>query len=324
MHKDSIISIDMGGTKMLGCAINSTDNIFARVKFSVDPDTPSKEYIKSLVELVNTVTEEGELKQGQVKAVCIGVPGTVNPVTGVIGLAPNLGLKNFKIKALLEKEIHIPVLIENDVNLGALGIKNFGVGKDADNLLAVFIGTGIGGGLILNGKLFRGANYSAGEVGHILVEENGPQCGCGKNGCFEAIASRTAIVNNIINDVKSGKKSVLEKMVTKGERIKSKALAKALTDGDKVVMNRVSEVCNVIGGVLASITNLLNLEMIVLGGGLIEAADDFMMPKIKKAFDSHVLSTSAEGMKILASKLADDAAIFGGIAIAEEFLGMRV
>jgi len=134
------------------------------------------------------------LKESKIKAVCLGIPGSVNPYTGRIGLAPNLGLKNFYIKEKLQKKIHVHVLIENDVNLGALGIKNFGVGKKNKNILVMFVGTGIGGALIFDGKIYRGTHFMAGEIGHMIVQENGPLCACGKKGCFEAVASRTAIV----------------------------------------------------------------------------------------------------------------------------------
>ncbi|HEY7751609.1 MAG TPA: ROK family protein, partial [Ignavibacteriaceae bacterium] len=298
--------------------------IIARVKKPTDPKAEKKKYVHQLAEVVFELIDTVHINKNKIKAVCLGVPGTVNPFTGLIGLAPNLGLKNFNIKKILEKEIPYPVLIENDVNLGALGIKKFGVGKKAKNMLAVFVGTGIGGGLIIDGKLYRGSNYVAGEIGHMLVDVNGPKCGCGRNGCFEAIASRTAIVNKIIGDIKSGKQSVLSSLVKSGERIKSGSLASAVQSGDKVVIKRISEGCVVIGGVLASITNLLNLDMIVLGGGMIEAAGNFMLPEIKSAFKSHVLNDSAKDLKILASKLADDAAVYGGIALAEEFLGVRV
>ncbi len=324
MHRDSVISIDMGGTKVLGCVVNSKEGIIARVKKPVDPNASRKKYVRQLAEVVYDLIEETHINKKKIKAVCLGVPGTVNPEKGIIGLAPNLGLKKFNIKKLLEAEIPFPVLIENDVNLGALGINNFGVAKKANNILAVFVGTGVGGGLIINSKLYRGSNFVAGEIGHMLVEKNGPKCGCGRKGCFEAIASRTAIVNKIIKDIKSGKRSKLSKLVKSGERIRSKSLASAVKSGDKVVRKRIKEGCEIIGGVLASISNLLNLDMIVFGGGMIEALDFYMLPLIKESFYEHVLNDSAKGLKIVASKLGDDAAIFGGIALAEEFLDVRI
>jgi glucokinase len=169
MHRDSIISIDMGGTKVLGCVVNSKEGIIARVKKPTDPKASKKKYVQQLAEVVYDLIEESHVNKEKIKAVCLGVPGSLNPITGIIGLAPNLGLKNFNIKKMLEAEIPFPVLIENDVNLGALGIKTFGVGKKAKNMLAVFVGTGIGGGLIIGGKIYRGSNYVAGEIGHMLM-----------------------------------------------------------------------------------------------------------------------------------------------------------
>ena len=324
MSKKYVISIDMGGTKVLACAINSKDGIISRVKEPTDPKSTPEEYIHNLGLIVKKTISKSKLKDDQIAAVCLGIPGLVNPFTGIVGLAPNIGLKNVNIKKMLEAELPFPILIENDVNIGALGIKNFGVGKKSKNLLAVFVGTGIGGGIIIDGKLYRGSDFAAGEIGHILVDKDGPVCGCGRKGCFEALASRTAIVNNIISDVKSGKKSLLKDKVDSGQRIKSKALASAVENGDKVVCNRIEEGCIIIGEVLASMINFMNFDTIVLGGGMIDAIDDFMVPIIKKSFDSHVLKVSSKSLKILVTHLGDDAALYGGISLAEEFLGVKV
>jgi glucokinase len=324
LNKNYVISIDMGGTKILSAAINSDEGVIARVKKPTDKNVSQNSYVKTLVEIVEETIAEASLQKDQVKAVCLGVPGSVNPYTGKIAVAPNLGIKNFNIVERLKKHISYPVLIENDVNLGALGIRHFGLGKNARDMLVVFIGTGIGGALIVDGKLFRGANYTAGEIGHMHVLQGGPLCGCGKKGCFEAIASRSAIVKAIQRDLKSDKKSVLNKIIEPGKPIKSKALATAVNKGDKIVIKHVSEACETIGYILSDITNLLNLDLIVLGGGLIEALDYFMIPKIKEAFNKNVLKASAKGLKILPTKLGDDAALYGGIPLAEEFLGIQV
>ncbi len=325
MQEKFIVSIDMGGTKILASVINSKKGIIARQKKPTDIENGTRVYVKDIAELVKKVIKNSKLNPKSIVAVCLGVPGSVNPVTGVIGLAPNLGIKNYKMKAELEKLVPYPVLLENDVNLGALGIKNFGVGKDATNMLAVFVGTGIGGGIVIDKKMYRGNTFVAGEIGHMLVQKNGPKCGCGKKGCFEALASRTAIVNNIIYDIKKLKKpSSLSELVKSNQRIKSGALRNAIEKKDKVVTKRINEACEVIGDVLASVCNLMNFDKIVLGGGVIEALGDFMLPKIKEQFDKQVFDAAGKGVKIVPSKLADDAAIFGGLALAEEFLGLKV
>lgn len=324
LEKNYVISIDMGGTKILGAALNTRDGIIARVKKPTEINSRSRVYVNHLVEVVNDVMVAARLKPNQVKAVCLGIPGSLNPYTGVIADAPNLGLKNFNIKQKLEKLVAYPILIENDVNLGALGIKHFGLGKDAKHLLVVFIGTGIGGALIFDGKIFRGANYAAGEIGHINIDKKGPLCGCGKRGCFESIASRGAIVRAIKKDIAQNKKSILTKIVAPGKQIKSRALAEAVKQQDKLVISHLTKACETIGLVLANTTNLLNFELIVLGGGLIEALDGFMMPVIRRSFQKSVLKDSAKGIKIFPAKLGDDAALYGGIVLAEEFLNIRV
>lgn len=325
MQEKYIVSVDMGGTKILASVINSKRGIIARQKKPTDIESGTRVYVKDIAELITKVVKNSKLIDDNIVAVCLGVPGSVNPHTGIIGLAPNLGIKNYKMKAELEKLIPYPVLLENDVNLGVLGIKNFGVGKDATNMLAVFIGTGIGGGVVIDNKIYRGNTFVAGEIGHMMVQKNGPKCGCGKKGCFEALASRTAIVNNIIYDVKRlKKKSILSDLIKSNERIKSGALKNAINKNDKVVTKRISEACIVIGDVLASVCNLMNFDKIVLGGGVIEALGDFMMPKIKEQFNQQVFDAAGKGVKIVPSKLADDAAIYGGLALAEEFLGVKV
>jgi glucokinase len=314
----------MGGTKILAAAINSNEGIIARVKKATEKSTNPNSYVKTIAKVIGELIEIAKLKPANIKAVCLGVPGLVNPITGWIAVAPNLGFRNFNMKAKLEKLIPYPVLIENDVNLGALGIKFFGLGKAAKDILVVFVGTGIGAGFILDGKIFRGANYAAGEIGHIHIKDNGPVCGCGKKGCFEAVASRTAVTKAILKEIKNKKKSVLSKYITPRKQIKSKALANAVKAGDKIAIKHITIACKDIGSVLGSITNLLNLDMIILGGGLIEALDHFMLPIIKASFRETVLKDSAKGLKIAATKLGDDAALYGGIALAEEFLGIKI
>jgi glucokinase len=314
----------MGGTKVLGSIINSKEGIISRVKVPTDQNSSDSAYIDSLANVVKAVIKESGYNAKKIVAVTLGIAGSVNPNTGVISLAPNLGLKNFNVKEALQAKVSFPVLIENDVNLAALGIKNFGVGKKATNMLSVFVGTGIGGGLILNKKIYRGSTFTAGEIGHVLVNKDGPVCGCGNRGCFEAFASRTAVVNQIIADIKSGKQSTLESYVKSGEKIKSKILAAAVNDGDTVAIKRVGESCEVIGSVLASLTNFINFDMIVLGGGMFEQLKDFMLPKIEITFNDYVLNAAAKDLDIATSELGGDAALWGGISLTEEFLGIKV
>ncbi|GAB4291038.1 MAG: glucokinase [Ignavibacteriaceae bacterium] len=311
----------MGGTKILGCLLNSSGDIIQRVKTATDTSNGAERYTEDIAKLISEILEKSGIKTDQIKAVALGVPGSLDPFSGIIKLAPNLNISNYNIKKSLDKILPMKVFVENDVNLGALGIKNFGVGKEAKNMLAVFIGTGIGGGLILNEKIYRGSSFSAGEIGHFVIQKDGPVCGCGNRGCIEAVASRTAIVKNIIEDINEGKKSVLKKPVMEGKKIKSGILATAVKQNDEVTIRRISEACDKLGILLGGITNLLNLDLIVLGGGLIEALDYFMLPLIKDSMKRSTMKDPFKTVSLKASRLGDDAAIYGGIALVREFSG---
>ncbi len=314
----------MGGTKILAGALNSEEGVITRIKKATNAGSSQNDYVKNLAELVSQITEDAGIKSESVKAVCLGVPGSLNPYTGMVNLAPNIGLKNYNLKEHLQEKIPYPVLIENDVNLGALGVKKFGTGKNAKNMLAVFVGTGIGGALFFENKIYRGSGFGAGEIGHIVVKKDGPLCGCGNHGCFETLASRSAIVKSIEKDLKAKKKSIIVKYSGANKPIKSKAIAAALKADDKLVKKHVSEACETIGLVLANVNNLLNVDLIVLGGGLLEAASKFMIPLIRSSFEEYALKDAAKIVKIVSSKLGDDAALYGGLALAEEFLDLKI
>jgi glucokinase len=324
LKKNFLISIDMGGTKILASVLNSEEGIIARVKKATENTGNQNHYVADLTEVINDVIKEAGLYKERIKAIVLGVPGSVDPYTGVVGLAPNLGLKNFAIKEKLEKNTGLPILIENDVNLAALGIKKFELNERSRNILVAFVGTGIGGALMFDEKIYRGSNYVAGEIGHRVIQPNGPLCGCGNRGCFEAVASRTAIVRNISDDIKKHKKSIITKLVKPGEKIKSKTIATAVKKNDKLVVTHISNATGTIGLVLANINNLLNLDTIVLGGGLIEALHGFMLPKIKKSFKENSLKDASKTTRIVETKLGDDAALWGGIPLAEEFLKLKI
>jgi len=319
-----VVSLDVGGTKKLAAVVNSTDGIISRLKKQT-PEAPTHEsFSGSLDELTNEVIQLSGIQPEQVASIAVGIPGSVNMETGIIGMAPNLGLKNYSVQEHLNNRLPYPVLIENDVNLAAAGELAFGAAKGKQNVLVVFVGTGIGGGLILNNKLYRGSGWVAGEIGHINVHEKGPKCGCGRIGCFEALASRTAVVRQITAEIKKGKQSVLKERTEKNKDIKSKAIARALEAGDKLTVKVINQACKTIGRTLAGINNLLNLELIILGGGLMEASESYMLPKINETFYKYSIGDAAKCVSLVGTNLRDDAAIYGGITLTEELLNIKV
>lgn len=313
-----IITVDLGGTKILSALIKD-EEIVDRYKEETKITGKIKPIIKGIVNSVQQLIKENSLNEKNIKAVCLGVPGTVNPLTGIIANAPNLGILDLNIKEELSKKFSIPILIENDVNLAGLGIQAKELNGKFKNMLVVFVGTGIGGALFIDEKIYRGSSFYAGEIGHIKVNGKGAFSKKNKS-TFENIASRTAVVEAIINDIKNGKTSLLSDTVKSGKRIKSKMLKSALEDDDKVVKKHLSNSATVIGSVLGSITTLVNLDTIILGGGVIEAMNDFMMPRIEKAFKTSVLQEPGKITKIDYTRLGDDAPLYGGLGLVQEFL----
>ncbi len=321
MAEPYIISVDLGGTKILSALINNQNEIISRVKVATEIGKGGEAIVDAISESVNKILTQNNLAESDIKAVCMGVPGTVNPYTGVIAVAPNLGLVEFNIKEALSSKISIPVLIENDVNLAGLGIKKYELKDEVKNMIVVFVGTGIGGALFFDGKIYRGSSFYAGEIGHMLVDAKGSFSISPIHSTFELIASRTAIVREIKKNLGKGKKSILKDYAKSKKPIKSKVLLEALKKQDPVVVKQLIKASKTIGTVLGSITTLLNIDTIVLGGGVIEAMHDFMVPLINESFHQSVLEAPGKCVRIFETKLGDDAALFGGIALAEEFLG---
>ena len=321
MDPVNIIAVDLGGTKILTALIRN-NKIIHRVKIPTDASKGKASIVKDIAQSISQVFEEKKIDEQSVKAICMGVPGTVNPNTGIISKAPNLNIQNYNIKRALQKYFNAPIIIENDVNLGALGIKQFEFKNRTKNMLVVFIGTGIGGALIFDGKLYRGSNYFAGEIGHMHVAVEGHLHGIRKDedSTLENHASRTAIVREITHKVKKGKKSIVSGAVKQNHKIKSKLLAKALAKDDSLVKKEMKHACSIIGSVLGSLTTLLNFDTIVLGGGVVEASPEFMLEQIRKHFNKTVLEGPGAKVKIQTTALGDDAPLLGGVALAEEFI----
>lgn len=318
MKKEYVITIDLGGTKILSALLNKKQKIVERVKVPTDSKKGADFLVESIAKAVKELMKKSGVNEKKIKALAMGVPGTVNPESGIIAIAPNLDIKDYNIKNELQKYFDIPVLLENDVNMAGLGIKIFEYKNKVNNMLVVFVGTGIGSAIFINGQMYRGSSFYAGEIGHMKVSDKGA-FSTNTDLTFENIASRTAIVNKIIERSKTEDCSLGE-MISKDEKIKSKILSKAINSGDKVVTEEIVKACGTIGTVLGSITTLLNLDTIVLGGGLIEANEKFMISKIEDAFKESVIESAGKIVKIKATKLGDDAPIYGGLALADEFI----
>lgn len=316
---DLFVGVDLGGTKILAGVFSPQLKLLQTAKLSTKSSRGFASVVDRVARCVRDAVDEADMNLKQVRAIGIGAPGAIEPETGEVIFAPNLQWKGAPLKKELEKLLEIPVFVENDCNACTLGVQEVELKGRTRNLLGIFLGTGIGGGLIIDGRVYRGFNGTAGELGHMVIQVGGPKCGCGNNGCFEALASRTALFREIQTRVKAGEKTILSDILG-GELddLKSGDLRKAIRKGDKLVEKVVEGAAEYTGIAVANLINIFNPEVVVLGGGVIDALEDEMMSIIVETAMDYAMPGTTTGIEILASKLGDNAGITGGAVLARQ------
>ena len=312
-NKKVVVGVDLGGTKILAAVFDEQFRVLSREKKSTRPESGPTGVVNRIADCVNEALAAAAVPHAAVTAIGIGVPGLVDTARGVVRIAPNLGWHNMPLARMLKNKLKISVVLANDVQAGTLAVMRRGAGKKYRHFVCMFIGTGIGGGLVIDGQLYRGFGGMAGEIGHMVVVANdGPKCGCGNRGCLEAVASRTAIVRRIATEIEDGRKSMVKEMCDGDmSRIRSRILAESYREGDELVREVINDACDYIGIGAANLINILNPQAVILGGGVIQALGDRMLPRITKAASAHVIAPSEDRVRILDNGLGDDAGIVG-------------
>ncbi len=312
-----VVGVDLGGTKILAGVFTTSLKCVGRSKMSTKAERGPESVIERIAHCVQDAVDECDLNLKQVRGVGIGSPGAIDPENGKVMFAGNLDWKDVPLKKELEAHLGVPVFLQNDCNVCTLGVHEVELEAKPRHMVGIFLGTGIGGGIIIEGKLYTGFNRTAGEVGHMVLEVNGPKCTCGNKGCWEALSSRSALFRQVQQAVKDGQKTLLTGMLGDDLRdLRSGDLRKAIKQGDKFVEHIVEEAANYTGIAVANLINILNPEVIVVGGGLMDALENEMMPVVIKSAREHAFPGSDKGVKILPSKLGDDAGITGGAVLA--------
>lgn len=316
----NVIGVDMGGTKILAAVVGADGTILGTAKVPTKAEKGAAAVIDRIARSVQKAIDKSGVAPDSIQALGIGAPGPLDPATGVVIFAPNLGWRDVPLKTELETRTGFPTFVDNDVNVGTLGEHVFGAGRGVQNVVGIFVGTGIGGGIILNGELFHGASKTAGEIGHIVVKAGGPRCGCGTRGCLEALASRTAMTKQFQKAIGQDKQASVLSELTGGDlrTIRSGVLAKAVRLNDKLTLKVLKRATKYLGVGIGSIVNFLNPEMIVLGGGVVEALDDTFLARIRAAAERYALPNTLSGVQIVRAALGDDAGILGAAALARQ------
>ena len=312
-----VVGVDMGATKVLIALVDGEGRILARKKRSTQPEKGPDRCIDRMVDGILAAARGGDVPIERIEAIGIGAPGPLDPDRGVILSAPNLKWTDVPLKDRIEERVGRPVFVDNDVNIGTLGEYVAGAGQGVSDLVGIFVGTGIGGGLILDGAVYGGFNGTAGEIGHMVILKDGPLCGCGSRGCLEALASRTAIVRDIRAAIEAGEASVLPELVGEDlSEIRSSVLARALRKKDPVAVRVLEEAARHLGIAVANIVNVLSPEMVVLGGGVMEAMGSHLLPIVQDTAKAYAFPQAMREVKIVAAALGDDAGVLGAAELA--------
>lgn len=315
-----VVGVDLGATKIMVAVVDAQGHILAETKRSTGPKGGTKKVIGRIAKSVQEAVERAGLSTRDLLAVGIGAPGSVDPHTGLVFHAPNLDWQDVPLGDELEKALGVPVFVENDVNAGTLAEQVLGAGQGTKDMVGIFWGTGVGGGLILNGQLRHGCRNAAGEVGHLIMMIDGPVCGCELRGCLEALASRTAINRDLRQAIKAGRKSVIGDLIDIDEDVvTSGTLAKALKKGDALTAEVMGQATRNLGILVANIVNLLDPEMVVIGGGVAEALGEPLIESIRQtAYEHFFQKQGAEKIKIVLAQLGDYAVLLGAAVAAQQ------
>lgn len=310
------VGIDLGGTYTKLALVDTRGRISHRAKLSTAAYGSRADLIAGIVFEVKAILKDARLSRTALLGVGIGVPGLVDFGRGFVYALTNIpGWKNTPLKRILEAKLGVPVLVDNDVNVMALGECKFGAGKGADDLVCVTLGTGVGGGIIIDGELYRGFTYSAGEVGHMPLKEEGLSCNCGGKGCLERYVGNRYLVEEIKGMIRGGRRTAITKIVGGDiSAITPEIISEAALKGDRLSLDFWKMTGKRIGITLVGIVNLLNPEAIIIGGGIAGAGEP-LFKSIRRTVRERALRVPAAAVKIVKAKLGNDAGVIGAATL---------
>lgn len=312
-----IIGIDIGGSKISVVLARKDGTILEKKELATRYRSEAKTSVKEILDTINLILFQHRYSASDIIGMGVTAPGAVEPDKGIIPESPNLpGWKGIKIQQILKKKFHRPVFISNDAKAAAWAERLFGAGKKVDNFVYVTVSTGIGSGIVMNGALLTGPSFSAGEIGHTTIMPGGPQCNCGKRGCLEALSSGTAIAAQAKRIIEAGKFSGIGSYKYKpgNGRLTAAVVAQAAKEGDQVAINILRNAGHFLGIGLANIINILNPELIILGGGVMKAGE-LVWKSMEQAMKREAWPAPYRACKIMRSKLGEHSGDLGAIGL---------
>jgi glucokinase len=305
------IGVDIGGTNVRAAIVERDGALGERVKFATEAEQGPEAVISRLADHLRTLIEKAPAK---VAAVGVGCPGPLSSETGVVYEAPNLpGWRDIPLGERLSEKIGLPVALNNDANAAAWGEFKSGAGRGGRTVVLYTLGTGVGGGLVIDGRLWTGPDDTAGELGHVAIIPDGPRCGCGARGCLEVFASATAVARRAREALQGGRPSALSRL--KIDEITAHDVDHAADAGDALSIEILEKTGWYLGLAAAGIVNALDPDVIIYGGGMVNAKR-WLFPPIEREIRERCFDLAAKRVRVVAAALGDDAGIIGAADLA--------
>jgi glucokinase len=313
MKEDYVIGVDLGGTNIKFGLVDSRGKIKKKIVLDTLAELGPKTVIKQIKKGIKELIKE----EKKISSIGIGAPGLVILKKGTIEYPPNLpGWISEPLGSIIQKEFDLPTAVENDANAAAIGEMIFGAGKKFDSFIMVTLGTGVGGGIIMNKKLLRGENGAAGEIGHVSIDYKGEKCACGSIGCIEAYIGNNYLCSRTVKKILDGAETSLKKFILNENEYNftPKDIYEAAQNGDVFAIEVIKETGFLLGCALASIVNLLDISNIIIGGG-VAGFGDLLFSSCRQTIKQRTFKINAEKLKVIPAKLKNDAGILGASAL---------
>ncbi|RSK27841.1 ROK family glucokinase [Bacillus sp. HMF5848] len=313
MENKWLVGVDLGGTTIKMAFISEEGNILKKWEVPTDLTNNGLNITRDIAAAIKDKLEEINESKSKLHGIGIGAPGPVDVANGLIYETVNIGWKDFPLKEKLENETGLPVIVDNDANIAAIGEMWKGAGNGAESLIAVTLGTGVGGGIIINGEVVHGINGAGGEIGHMVaVPEGGAQCNCGKTGCLETVASATGIVRIAKEKLAN---TDADSVLREGD-ITAKAIFDAAASRDAVALDVIDNITLHLAVALANLANAINPRAIVIGGGVSQAGDILMQP-LREKVEKFLFPRTKVDLRLETATLGNDAGVIGGAYLAK-------
>lgn len=312
-----IAGVDVGGTKILSGVASEAGELLSRDYRFTQAEAGAGAGVERILASVESACKAAGISLSQLSGIALAIAGLVNMKSGVLAVSPNLpGWVNVPLVSMLRSRTGLEVYIINDATAAALGEKCYGAGRGVDNLVYLTVSTGIGGGIVANGELYCGADGLAGEIGHMIIQADGPECACGSHGCLESLASGTAIAREAISRLKAGASSLLREMAGGDIRsITAKEIESAARQGDRLAQEVIARAAYYLGLGLGNIVNIFDPELIIVGGGVAQMGDLLLAPAIETMHRSAYALQVAQA-RVVPAQIGDSAGVLGAVAFA--------